>query len=1461
MEANMPALAAPRTAAEAKSELGLNQYGFAARGGSGVGGGGGPGAAGLRAGGAVDGRYRRLDELQRKEKEALLADGATRLGRDVTFFASDAERLGEPAGAGQPRQRFIETAYWNPSLVTDAQGKARVTFPAPNALSRYEFTARGVTGADTLVGQTSAELVVKKDFFVDLKVPAALTEGDKPRFLARLHHVGVKGQVLLRLSIYAGERDQVYPRTLDIKDDGVDEVLFEPFPVPEGDSLRLTLTAELGAAKDELVTDVPVRPWGVQALASASGTASNDATVFVGLPAGRTYEDPEMLINVAPTLRRLLIELALGQDFAIARRIFPPPPGTTADRASDLLAATSALSYLRAARAGSAPEAARLTDRIRGLVAELIAMQNEDGGWPWVTGSGGGKTHTRGAAPTPVRPSDRMTSARVVWALASAEPLGLLTDVKVLDQAIAHLGGEFAKTSGADRETRALLLHALSTRHAATFEQANSLNRQRQGLSDAALAYLALTLANLDRPELAGEVLDVLGPRSKTEPSQPGGRPRRYWPGASRAPFQRGPAEATALAALAYARVRPQAPELEEAIDWLLAHRSGNGWQPHKAKGPALAALGTFYARAAGAEDRYHLVVTVNDTNVLTLDVAGAGEAKAVLVPRTALKAGAPNRVAFAINGRGTFGYAVTMTGFTRDFRPDQSRENRNALIWRRVYLAAEPEFEGKTLPTGFSVAVRASGFENKVSQVASGGKARVVIDATRNDHGNVPEWERDFLVVEEHLPAGTTLIDGSIQSQAIAYDLADDVLTFYFPPGQYPGQIHYDVYGYLPGSYRALPASIRSAYEPGRLHLGPVGELRVLAPGESSSDPYKATPDELYARGKALFDAGRFAEAAAPLEDLFGGYTLRDEIAKDAARMLLLINIDLDQPRKVVQYFEVVKEKAPELVLTFDKLLAIGKAYRTIGEFERAYLVWRGVLDASYLEDARIGEVLRQHGKTLEGIAYLLDLWRAYPSSASIESDFFGISQILARHADQAIGNPALRTELSAASVTRSTLLLQAIRLIQVMLAQSPKNPLADEASLALVHAFQELEDYPAVVTLSSRFAKLYPKSTFLDSFQYSAALGDFHLGRYDRAVEVAETIAAATYKDAGGAEQPSPNKWQAIYILGQIFDARRQPARALKYYEQVSDRFSDAAGAISALTRKDLSVPEVTVVRSPAGPKVAGAGANEGLRAVAPAPEPGPKPVREVRDKPEVVLDYRNIAEADVKVYPVDLMRLYLTRRNLDGIAGIDLAGITPLFETTIKLGDGSDYDDKARTVALPLTKEGAYLVMIRGDDLYASGIVLVTPLEMEVLEDAGAGRVRVRVRDAETHDLLSKVQVKVIGSNNAEFLSGETDLRGVSVAEGVQGQVTAVARKGNAQYAFYRGTAQVGAAPNPPPAPSEAAKAPQSESGANAKPESLDKNLKDLNYSNQMRQIERLEQRYGGTNQKGAAAGGFK
>jgi hypothetical protein len=321
------------------------------------------------------------------------------------------------------------------------------------------------------------------------------------------------------------------------------------------------------------------------------------------------------------------------------------------------------------------------------------------------------------------------------------------------------------------------------------------------------------------------------------------------------------------------------------------------------------------------------------------------------------------------------------------------------------------------------------------------------------------------------------------------------------------------------------------------------------------------------------------------------------------------------------------------------------------------------------------------------------------------------------------------------------------------------------------------------------------------------------------------------------------------------------------------VADRFTDASSAIQFYTRKDLKVPEVSVVRPRIKP--AEGQAVEPSRATTPAepaglptvgaqpPAVNPSGGRTMLAEPGIKLEYRNIARADVTVYPVDLMQLYLTRRNLNGIAGIDLAGISPLVEKSVALGDGSDYDDRNRLIDLPLTREGAYLVMIRGDNLYTSGIVLVSPLELEVLEEPASARVRITVRDARTKSLLPKVQVKVIGSATPEFFAGETDLRGVFVAEGVRGQVSAVVRKDPAGYAFYRGTEFLGQHPAPPATAGEhnvERPAPQIP-GLN---QALDANLKFQNMSNNLKQIQRLQERYKNPESdktKGASAGQFR
>ena len=96
-------------------------------------------------------------------------------------------------------------------------------------------------------------------------------------------------------------------------------------------------------------------------------------------------------------------------------------------------------------------------------------------------------------------------------------------------------------------------------------------------------------------------------------------------------------------------------------------------------------------------------------------------------------------------------------------------------------------------------------------------------------------------------------------------------------------------------------------------------------------------------------------------------------------------------------------------------------------------------------------------------------------------------------------------------------------------------------------------------------------------------------------------------------------------------------------------------------------------------------------------------------------------NIREAALQIYEVDLLKLYLREKNLADIAKIDLAGIDPAAEVIVPLGDGADFADMNKTVKLKLKEEGAFLVICRGDDLFTSGLVLVSPLKLEIQEEA--------------------------------------------------------------------------------------------------------------------------------------------
>ena len=340
--------------------------------------------------------------------------------------------------------------------------------------------------------------------------------------------------------------------------------------------------------------------------------------------------------------------------------------------------------------------------------------------------------------------------------------------------------------------------------------------------------------------------------------------------------------------------------------------------------------------------------------------------------------------------------------------------------------------------------------------------------------------------------------------------------------------------------------------------------------------------------------------------------------------------------------------------------------------------------------------------------------------------------------------------------------LIQRAWRMIESFLTAQPEDPAADQAAFAAANALLELKDYKQAAAACESYAARFPKSDLLDSFWYVTGYCRFAMGQPKEALAMCRKVAEAQRVDKKtGRLGEAPNKWRAIYILGQVYQSLGQAADAIREYRRVENRFADARSSIAWFLRKTIQLPEVTTVKP-------------GVPA-------------------EMDLKFRNMAACDTKVYRIDLMKFSLLQGDLSGITRINLAGIRPLHDATVPLGDGNDYRDRTHKLSLPLEKEGAYLVVCRGEDRHTSGLVLVTPLEIEVQADR-AGQVRTMVKDTITDRYLSGAEVRVTGSRMNGFVFGQTDLRGSFVAAGIQGEPTVIAQAGPGRYAFFRGSTLV-------------------------------------------------------------------
>lgn len=216
-----------------------------------------------------------------------------RTSASLSFISYDVALPGSPGAPGKanrsergvkvlerPRREDVDTAAWQPELLTDASGKTRFSFKMPDSLTRWRITARAIAD-DGAVGQKKQFVRSEKPLYLKWSGPGIFRVGDKPDlgvFAFSQAEKPVKAELVTH---FAGNEQRV-PVTLN---SGINYIPLPAFALSNGD-----WTAELvqdGKTADALAVRLTAAGEGWQITQSQSLDVTTGDTPLT-LPADAT---------------------------------------------------------------------------------------------------------------------------------------------------------------------------------------------------------------------------------------------------------------------------------------------------------------------------------------------------------------------------------------------------------------------------------------------------------------------------------------------------------------------------------------------------------------------------------------------------------------------------------------------------------------------------------------------------------------------------------------------------------------------------------------------------------------------------------------------------------------------------------------------------------------------------------------------------------------------------------------------------------------------------------------------------------------------------------------------------------------------------------------------------------------------------------------------------------------------
>jgi uncharacterized protein YfaS (alpha-2-macroglobulin family) len=271
--------------------FGLDGYGIGGPGGrmrGGVEGGVEGGVLGGVVGGVLGGIVEERMSSPQMAKSASMSDSASAKEEAAVIVGQEAQP--------QLRSNFAETAFWQPHLLTGADGTATIEFTVPDSVTGWRVFVHGVT-RDLLGGTLETEARTVKDLMVRPYLPRFFREGDKAELRVMVNNAGVAalaGDVSLEiydpltnenLAPAFGLPASVPARAFSVAAGGGAAVVFPLLAPARVGTVAFKVVAKSGALSDGELRPLPVLPGRMHLV------QSRFVTVKEGKPRELRFDD------------------------------------------------------------------------------------------------------------------------------------------------------------------------------------------------------------------------------------------------------------------------------------------------------------------------------------------------------------------------------------------------------------------------------------------------------------------------------------------------------------------------------------------------------------------------------------------------------------------------------------------------------------------------------------------------------------------------------------------------------------------------------------------------------------------------------------------------------------------------------------------------------------------------------------------------------------------------------------------------------------------------------------------------------------------------------------------------------------------------------------------------------------------------------------------------------------------